>query len=140
MIRSRVIVSPGGGPFDRADERLEALARRKVEAAARAAAQVANAGLGDVDEYVPTRSRGTFEGFAAGIRSRRFLGVIFDKGTLGKRTKALKRNRRKDTWTVKRRGAEYTAHRRDIEGKGIAPRNVLGRARSLGRKAMKSTT
>jgi hypothetical protein len=88
---------------------------------------------------------GTVDGYSAGIKSRRKssqtrggkpnatpIAWMFDRGTLGNRTRRLKRPR-KESWTSSRGGSPYTAHRRDIAGKGIKPERFFGKARAAGR-------
>lgn len=111
-----------------------------------ALAEAAEAGRAVFDEkatgiteatIVPPRANAT--GYSAGIRARNGIWRVFDKGSLGKRTARLKRpNQRKETWDVVRRGTKYTAHRREVAGKGIAPRNIANPARLAGKKALRA--
>ena len=110
-----------------------------VKAAAAVANEKAHTEAGkEISTFQTIPAHGTANGFASGIKGRNPLWRIYDKGTLGKRTAALKgRNRRKDTWTVKRGGSEYEARRRsDTSGKGISARNISNAARTAGRKAL----
>lgn len=91
---------------------------------------------------------GTVVGYSAGIKSRRTssrgrrggtaeqnitpIAWFFDRGTLGQRTKALKRPR-KQSWPVTRKGTTFTANRQDVSGKGIAPEHFFATGRAAGR-------
>lgn len=80
---------------------------------------------------------GTIDGFVTGIKAKNRLLNIFEKGSLGKRTAALKNpGRRKDFWNVNRGTNPYVAHRGDTTGEGIAPRHILTYARAAGRRAL----
>lgn len=139
MMRARVISDDKG--FDRFDEMLQRRAREAVSQAARAAAEVANSQAGNVGGFRPGRLRGTHEGYAAGIAGKR-QAVIFDKGSLGKRRGALKRDRRKSQWPVRRQGGQYVATRAPStltdQDKGVAPRNILNPARLAGRRILQT--
>ncbi len=138
MMRARV-VSDGERGFDRLEQRLQQDAPRRVFQAASAAASVANDRGGNTAGFRPGRVRGTHEGFECGIAGK-FISVIFNKGSLGKRRGALKRDRRKESWTVDRRGTEYEAKRNPATlsdaSKGVAPRNMLNPARLAGRRIL----
>jgi hypothetical protein len=130
--------------FDRFPEitaQVEQLARVAVDQAARTAAETAQAGASiDLElELIP--AHGYVEGYAAGIRSNKKgqrgtrIAPFFDGGTLGGRKKALKGARRA-SWTVNRGGGSYTAHRGDIDGKGIKAERFFLKARLAGRRSM----
>lgn len=137
MMRARVVSDERG--FDRLEQKLRQEAPRRVYQAASAASRVANAQGGNTAGFRPGRVRGTHEGFECGIAGR-YISVIFNKGSLGKRRGALKRNRRKESWTVHRRGSEYEAHRNPEtltdSSKGVAARNILNPARQAGRRIL----
>ena len=131
--------------FPQVTKRVEEGAKHALEAAAAEAAAVAqeSASIDLQLEIVPVH--GYAEGYTAGIRSRKTssqtrggaanstpIAWFFDRGTLGHRTRKLKRPR-KETWTSRRRGTEYTAHRRDIAGKGVRQERFFGKARTAGR-------
>lgn len=134
MIKSEIRVHE---EFDRVTAAVKAKTRYALEHAAREGKSVADAAQGSISsrgsfKVIPVH--GTESGFESGIKGNPLVR-IFDKGTLGKRKSAPERPR-KDTWKVKRKGTEYTAHRGDVEGKGIAPRNILAPAQRAGRKAL----
>lgn len=105
-------------------------------AAMKTTAEAQAHGLGDVGEFELVPAARTYGGFRAGVNARNKKFHIFDKGSLGKRTAKLKRDRRKPSWDVNR-GGGYTATRSgDLEGKGVTPRNISSRARAAGRAAM----
>lgn len=143
MIRSKVQVVNN---FARVTARVDELALESVAAAAEAAAPVAEAGSSIDLQLQVVPAQGDLDGYSAGIRSRRKtsnpgqttpIALFFDKGTLGKRRKALKQpGRREESWTVKRRRSSYTAHRGSPAGKGIAPQGFFGKARAAGRAAL----
>lgn len=143
MIRSKVQVVNN---FGRVTEAVNELARAAVDAAAAAAAPVADSTSSIDLDLAVVAARGDIDGYSAGIRSRRKtsnegqttpIALFFDKGTLGKRKKPLKQpGRREESWPVKRGKAGYTAHRGDVDGKGIAPEGFFGKARAAGRRAM----
>lgn len=84
-------------------------------------------------EVVPVRGIG--DGFASGVKAGP-LTRIFDKGSLGKHSGELKRDRR-PSWEVKRGSNPYTASRSDdLSGKGVSPRRIITPARLAGRKAL----
>jgi hypothetical protein len=83
-------------------------------------------------------------GIASGIRADKTtrnskkttpIARFFDQGTLGKRRGPLKQSR-KDSWTVDRGGSTYTAHRRDIDGKGVEPEGFFRKAQTAGRQKL----
>jgi hypothetical protein len=146
VIRSKVQVVNN---FAKVTAAVDKLALESVAAAADAALPVAEAGS-SIDlklEVVP--AQGDIDGYSAGIRSRKTtsnpgettkVALFFDQGTLGKRKKQLKQpGRREESWHVKRGNSSYTAHRSDVEGKGIAPEGFFGKARSAGRTALVRT-
>jgi len=136
MIRARVLVDPNR--VDRMDEEMKKRARVAVESAARAAATVANGRYPDGNFHAKP-ARGTHDGVAAGVGGNP-LAHIFNKGSLGRHVGALKRDRRKDSWPV-RRGAGYTATRQPeaLTGNtGVAARDIFGPARRAGRKALQA--
>jgi hypothetical protein len=117
---------------------IEARTRAALVAAAEAGMEVANEKAADISTKIHFRVlpvHETTEGLSAGIKSSTPLFRIFDKGSLGKHRGHLKRGR-KSSWDVKRRGSSYTAHRGDVEGKGIEPRDITNPARAAGRKAL----
>lgn len=123
---------------------VEELARRATLAAAEAAAAAAQAGSSIDLQLELISPHPDFEGFVAGIRSRKKgrastveIARFFDGGTLGGRKRALKRPRR-ESWTVKRSSGPYTAHRHDVAGKGIPAERFFLKARVAGRRAMVS--
>jgi hypothetical protein len=110
-----------------------------LDAAAEAGKEVADErgqGIHDATfTIVPAHDFG--ERIIAGVLAKSPLYRIFDKGSLGKRTAALKRpNLRKEKWPVNRRGAAYEAHRGDITGKGVSARQITNPARTAGRRAL----
>ena len=137
--------------FPQVTRDVETAAKEGLEAAAVEAAAVAQAGASiDLEiEVVPVH--GDISGYSAGIKARRTssrgrrggtaeenttpIAWFFDRGTLGNRKRRLKRPR-KESWTVTRGGATYTAHRRDIAGKGIQPERFFGKARTAGRRKL----
>lgn len=144
MINSRVTIAELG--FVRVTEALERKAREAVAAAAAASAAAAQ-GAASIDLELEVKGpRGTAEGQAAGISSRRRgsrgapIALFFDKGTLGnRRTRLSPRSRRRDAWPVKR-ASGYTAHRREVTpGSGIKAENFFSKARAAGRRALIDT-
>lgn len=140
MIRSQINVFER---FGRITEQVEAAAVDGVNAAVHEAARVAqdHASI-DLDlELIP--AHGDVDGYTGGIKSKRTsssgrqtpIARFFDQGTLGKRRRPTKRPR-KTSWTVNRADTTYTAHRGQIEGKGIAPEGFFGKARAAGRRAL----
>lgn len=134
--------------FPQVTKRVDAGAKRAVEEAAVEAAAVAqaNASIGLEIEIVP--AHGDVNGYSAGIKAHRKssrtrggkanatpIAWFFDRGTLGNRTRRLKRGRR-EAWTGSRGGKPYTAHRHDVAGKGIKPERFFGKARTAGRRKM----
>lgn len=114
-----------------------------LNAAAREGARVANERAKttngkQVGMFQVIPAAGSWDGFSAGIKSYNPLWRIYDKGTLGKRTAALKKPRRKTTWEVKRAkdAAAYQAQRGDVGGKGIDPAHISNAARTAGRKTL----
>jgi hypothetical protein len=128
--------------FPQITERVELAAREGLDEAAAEAAAVAQGGASiDLElEIIP--AHGNVVGYSAGIKARKQtrtegrttpIAPFFDQGTLGKRTKRLKRPR-KASWPVQRGSGSYTAHRAgDLADKGIAPERFFGRARRAGR-------
>lgn len=141
MIRSRVVVHDNRF-LERVDERVQQLAKRAVAAAADAAAPVATRQAQGKSTYRTTRVKGTGDGYEAGIKANNPLARIYDKGSLGKRKGALKRDRRKQSWQVTQKRRAYEAHRNPEtltdSSKGVAPLDILAPARRAGRKAMKA--
>lgn len=136
MIRSTVTLT------DRFPEITTEIRRRTI--AALDAAAVAGAQEGDrrantpkpIARFTVIPAHPTHEGFAAGVKVGP-LARIFDKGSLGKRRGALKRDRRQPEWEVNRGANPYTARRHsDLEGKGVAPRHIFNAARTAGRKQL----
>lgn len=111
---------------------------RGLEIAAEEGTVVAEGLAGKYTPFRPGPVRGTIDGYESGVvAENKLLGRVFDKGTLGKRKGNLSpRSRRKSTWQVTRRGATYTAHRGNIEGKGVEGTQWGGKTRSAGRKAL----
>lgn len=135
--------------FPQITQRVEQAAQHGVEAAARTAAEVAQAGASLDLELEVTPAVGDVEGYSAGIKSRKKtrtpgrttpIARFFDEGTLGKRPKPTKRPRRR-SWSVaaSSRASSHTAERGDVDGKGIAPQGFFGKARRAGRKALLET-
>jgi hypothetical protein len=123
--------------------RVEQSARRATLAAAEAAAAVAQANASiDLEVHVVPAEQDP-DGVTAGIRSEKKgnrgtrIADFFDEGTLGNRRKKTKRPGR-SSWTVKRGGGSYTAHRGDTSGKGIEPERFFAKAKTAGRKAMQA--
>lgn len=117
-----------------------------LNAAAREGARVANERAKTTNgkqigvfQVIP--ASGSWDGFSSGIKSYNPLWRIYDKGTLGKRTAALKKPRRKTSWQVTRAkdSAPYEAHRGDVDGKGIGPSHISNRARTAGRRTLIQT-
>lgn len=139
MITSRIYAMQEG--FVTMSEKLEARTVEALDAAAATAADVAEANASIDLQLEIVLAHELAEGYSAGIKSRRQsdsegkttpIAPFFDAGTLGKRRKKLKRNR-KESWTVTRRGTAYTARRGDVDGKGIAPERFFSKARAAGR-------
>lgn len=120
-----------------------------LRAATRTAAATAQE-LASIDlEIEEVQPRGDLEGYSAGIKSRRHsstegdttpIALFFDEGTLGKRTKALKRGR-KSSWTQRNPGGAgtHTATRGEVAGKGVPAEHFFSKSRSAGRKALLET-
>lgn len=123
--------------FPRLTEEITRRTIRALDAAAAAGATVASAAAGpkiSTFRIIPAHPIG--EGFASGIKANNPLFRIFDHGSLGKRNKRLKKDIRKESWPVSRRGSDYTAHRRSTDTGGVAPRNITVPARIAGRRAL----
>lgn len=131
--------------FPQITARIERAAAAGLDAAAREAASVAQAGA-SIDlklHVVPVH--GDVDGYSAGIKARKQtrtvgkttpIALFFDQGTLGRRSKPLKRAR-KQSWTVKNRsGAIATATRHDTAGKGIPAEHFFPKARAAGRRKL----
>ena len=134
--------------FPEITRRVEEACKEGLELAAAEAAVVAQASASIDLELDVLPAEGTVEGYSAGIKSRRTsssgrrggtaeqnatpIAWFFDRGTLGKRTKALKRPR-KSSWPVTRKGTTFTANRGDVAGKGVAPEHFFGKGRAAGR-------
>lgn len=143
MITSRIYAMQEG--FVLVDEQLAARITEGLEAAAATAATVAQDGA-SIDlqlELVPPHE--VAEGESAGIKSRRQssssrrgapstapIARFFDQGTLGKRRGKLKQPR-KESWTVTRKASSYTAHRGNVDGKGIPAERFFAKAKAAGR-------
>lgn len=137
MITSTVQVHDSFGEINVAIDRKTV---RGLNDAARAAADVAEQKSGNIAEWNVIPAHGTANGFASGIKASNPLPNVFDKGSLGKRTARLKDPRRKEDWRVVRKGSNpYTAHRRDVAGKGVAARNIRNPARTAGRKILNAS-
>jgi hypothetical protein len=131
--------------FPEITQRVELAAREGLDEAAAEAAAVAQAGASINLELEIIGARGDVVGYSAGITSRKQtrtegkttpIAWFFDRGTLGKRTKALKRPR-KNEWTVNRGGSSYVATRSsDLEGKGVTAERFFGPARTAGRRKL----
>jgi hypothetical protein len=131
--------------FPEITQQVERAAREGLDEAAAEAAAVAQAGASIDLEAEVIAAHGDVVGYSAGIKSRKQtrtegrttpIAGFFDQGTLGKRTKGLKRPR-KSSWTVQRGSGSYTAHRAgDLEGKGVAPERFFGKARTAGRRKL----
>lgn len=139
MIRATVTVDDR---FPQLHAQVEQLARRATEAATEAAAAAAEAASTTIDlelrKIPPTEDP---DGVAAGIRSEKTgargvrIAKFFDKGTLGNRRGKLKRPGR-SSWSVDRKGSSYTAHRGNVDGKGIKAERFFAKARKAGLEAM----
>lgn len=136
MITSRVSAIDGFG-------KLIADVERRATRGLNDAAHVAAATFAERASGIPGSdpvvipAQGIHDGFRSGIRARGPLWRVFDKGSLGKRTSQLKRpGQRKQTWTVRRGGTEYQAHRHDTDGKGIRARDISNPARAAGRRIL----
>lgn len=123
---------------------IERLVKIALDEAAVEAAAVANASASIRLELEEHGAQGTVDGYSSGIKSRRKTSVpgrttpiaeFFNDGTLGKRTRALKRPR-KQQWTVNRGGTSYVAHRGDITGEGIAAERFFQKARAAGKRVL----
>jgi hypothetical protein len=131
--------------FPQVTARVEQSAVDGINDASREAALVAQAGASiDLEiEVIPAQM--VADGYSGGIKSRKTtrtpgratpIAVFFDQGTLGERTKPLKRPR-KQSWQVKRKGTTYTAKRGPIErGKGIPAERFFTKARAAGKRAL----
>lgn len=120
---------------------VEALTLRALEEAAKDGQAVADERADGVTTFNVIPAHRTATGFASGLRARNSIWRVFDKGSLGKRGARLKRpNLRAAAWTVRpgesNRSGPYTAHRGDVEGKGIAARQISNPARTAGRHAL----
>lgn len=106
------------------------------------------AAVADANAFIPLELEvqpavGDIEGFSSGIVSRKRgrtepvrIAPFFDQGTLAGRAKPLKRNRRA-SWTVRRKGSTFTAHRHPIvPAEGIEAQHFFSAARSAGRKVL----
>lgn len=135
MISSTINVHENIGAIDAAIDRIT---KRALNAAAHAAAAAANQKTGNVADWTTVPARGTSNGFASGIKADTPIWRVYDKGSLGKRTAKLKKDRRKPEWQVNRGANPYTAHRRSTTTGGVAARNISNPARTAGRKALKA--
>lgn len=134
MITARVNVF---ADFPAITAELEARTVRACDEAAVAGRSVAEAQAEGISDVLIVATHPTADGFRSGIKFTKHQWLVFDKGSLGKRTARLKRpNSRKESWRVRRGTNPYTAHRRDVTGKGIAARNISNPARAAGRKAL----
>jgi hypothetical protein len=132
--------------FPEVTELVKRASANGLRAATRTAAAVAqeNATIDlEIEQVAP---RGDLEGYSAGIKARKHsstpgdttpIAVFFDQGTLGKRTRPLKRGR-KSSWTQRNPGGggTHTASRGDIEGKGIEAQHFFPKARTAGRRTL----
>jgi hypothetical protein len=116
--------------------------------ATRAAAAVAQESASIDLHLVEVAPSGDLEGYSAGIKANRRsdvadsttpIALFFDQGTLGNRTKALKRGR-KGTWTQRNPGGSgtHTQNRGDIDGKGIPAEHFFTKARAAGRAVLRA--
>jgi hypothetical protein len=130
--------------FDRFTEQIERRTLHALNEAARQGAIVADrqsVGLHSLTWRV-ILGHGTEDGWASAIKAKHPLWHIYDFGSLGKRGRTLKGNdRRKDSWTVRKRGINpYVAHRHPETltdpDKGIKGRTISNPARTAGRKAL----
>lgn len=137
--------------FPEITKRVEEACKEGLDAAALEAAAVAQASASIDLELEVQRAEGTVDGYSAGIKSRRTssrgrrggtadqnatpIAWMFDRGTLGKRRKKLKRPR-KESWPVTRKGSTFVAHRQDVDGKGIEPEGFFGKGRAAGRRKL----
>lgn len=137
--------------FPEITKRVEEACKEGLDLAASEAATVAQA-TASIDlklDVLP--AAGTVDGYSAGIKSRRTsskgrrggtaeqnatpIAWFFDRGTLGKRSKALKRPR-KESWPVTRKGSTFTATRQNVTGKGVEAEHFFGRGRAAGRRKL----
>lgn len=135
--------------FPQITEEVERAAVAGLDAAAREAADVAQANATIDLELEVEPAAGDVDGYSAGIKSRKTtrnpgrstpIAGFFDGGTLGGRTRPLKRPR-KSAWRVRAsaRAQAHTATRRDVTGKGIEAEGFFGKARAAGRRALLRT-
>jgi hypothetical protein len=140
VIRSSINTFAEG--FTELTEKLEARIVEGLDAASLDAAAVAQSGASIDLEIAAVKAHGTEDGYASGIRAMKkgkrgtAIAGFFDAGTLGKRRKKPKRPGR-SSWTVKRGGGSYTAHRGDITDKGIPPERFFAKARTAGRAKLR---
>lgn len=135
MITSSVTIHDGFGELGEMIDRASVAALNEAAAAGRAVAEQHSAGTGTDWAVVP--AHGSFNGFVSGLRANNPIWRVFNKGSLGKRTAALKEpGRRKDYWTVSRGSNPYTAVRHDVSGKGVSAKNISNPARTVGRRIL----
>jgi hypothetical protein len=123
--------------FDLLDEQIEARVLLGLNEGAAVMAEVANSrSQGIKTTFHPMPARRTLSGWASAVSASNPIWRVFDKGSLGNRHVRLKRDRRKDSWPVSRKGTTYTAHRRSTETGGVAARNISNPAKLAGLKAL----
>ena len=117
---------------------LEERTKLALSGAALEATSVANAVGGKYANFKYVAVHPIPDGWESAVEvDNRLLANIYDKGTLGKHTGKLKQpGRRKASWTVKQRNRTYTAHRRDVTGKGVKGTGWRNKARAAGRKVL----
>lgn len=133
MIRSTVNAFPHFGELA---AKIERRSIQALEQAAHAGAQAANQQASGITDFHVTTVDRDFAGYTVGIRAKNPIWRVFDKGSLGNRVARLKRERRKDSWQVTRKGTTYTAHRRSTDTGGVKARNISNPARTAGRRAL----
>jgi hypothetical protein len=137
--------------FPEITRRVEEACKEGLDLAAAEAATVAQATASINLELEVLPAAGTVDGYSAGIKSRRTsskgrrggsaeqnttpIAWFFDRGTLGKRSKALKRPR-KESWPVTRGGSTFAATRQDVTGKGVDAEHFFGKGRAAGRRKL----
>lgn len=122
--------------FDRLDEEIDLRVLAALNEGAAVMAGVANAKAGNVATFTPMPARRTLSGWASAVHASNPIWRVFDKGSLGNRHVRLKKERRKDSWQVTRRGTTYTAHRQSTSTGGVQPRNISNPAKLAGLKAL----
>jgi hypothetical protein len=133
MINARVTYEDH---FDKFTEQIEQRIMAALNEGAVAMAEVASSRSQGITEFSPMRARKTLSGYASGASARNPIWRVFDKGSLGNRHVRLKKDRRKDSWQVTRRGTTYTAHRQSTSTGGVQARNISNPAKLAGLKTL----